>query len=183
MLWIWPKYHHIDLNKLTRLTNCSRRLFFYLHIVVLLQLLHLTWHFATHGLQHAWLPCPSLSHRVCSYSCPLCWWCHPTISSFVFPFFSHPWSFPASESFPMSQLFASGGQSIGASASASVLPMNIQGWFILGLTGLISLLSNRLSRNFSNTITQKHQSFTAHPSLWSNFYFRTWLLEKPCIRL
>ena len=83
----------------------------------------------------------------------------------------------------MSQLFASGGQSTRASASASVPSMNIQGWFILGLTDLISLVSNRLSRNFSSTIPQKHQPFTAQPSLWSNFYFHTWLLEKPYLRL
>ena len=97
-----------------------------------------------HGLQHTRLPCPALSPGVCSTSCPLSQWCHPTISSSVIPFSSCPQSFPASGSYPMSQLFASGGQSIGASASASVLPMNIQGWFPLGLTGLSSLLTNRL---------------------------------------
>ena len=86
-----------------------------------------------HGLQHARLPCPSLSPRVCSHSCPLSWWCHPTISSSVTLFSSCPQSFPASESFPTSQLFASGGQNTGVSASVSVLPMNIQGWFPLGL--------------------------------------------------
>ena len=91
-------------------------------------------------LQHARLPCLSLSPKVCSNSCPLNWWCHPTISSSVAPFSSCPQSFPASGSFPMSQLFASGGQSIGASASASVLPMNIQGWFPLGLAGGLNLL-------------------------------------------
>ena len=89
-----------------------------------------------HGLQQIRLPCPSLSPGVCSNSCPLSWWCHPTISSSVVPFSSRLQSFPASGSFPMNQLFASGGQSIGASASASVLPMNIQDWFPLGLTGL-----------------------------------------------
>ena len=94
-----------------------------------------------HGLQHARLPCPSLSSEVCSDSCPLNWWCHPTISSSVFLFSSCPQSFPASGIFPMSWLFISGGQGIGASALASVLPMNIQGWFSLGLTPLISLLS------------------------------------------
>ena len=94
------------------------------------------------GLQHSRLPCPSLSPGVCSNSCPLSLWCHPTISSSVAPFFSCPQSFPASGSFPMSQLFTSGGQNTGASASASVLLMNIQGWFPLGLTGVISLLSN-----------------------------------------
>ena len=93
------------------------------------------------GLQHARLPCPSLSSRVCSSSCPLSWWCHLTISSSVTPFSSCPQYFPASGSFPMSQLFTLGGQIIAASASASVLPMSIQDWFPFGLTGLISLLS------------------------------------------
>ena len=95
----------------------------------------------SHGLQNARLPCPSFSPRACSNSCPLGWWCHPTISSSVVPFSSCLQSFPASGSFLMSRLFSSGGQSIGASASASVLPMNIQNWFPLGLTGLISLHS------------------------------------------
>ena len=94
-----------------------------------------------HEQQHARLPCPSLSPGDCSNSCPLSWWCHPTISSSVLPFSSCPQSFPASGSFLMGQLFTSGGQSIGASASALVLPVNIQGWFPLGLIGLISLLS------------------------------------------
>ena len=98
-----------------------------------------------HGLQHARPPCPSLSPGVCSNSCPLSRWCHPTISSSVIPFSSCLPSFPASRSFPMSWLFTSGGQSIGASASASVLPMNIQDWFPLGLTGLISLDSQESS--------------------------------------
>ena len=101
------------------------------------------------GLQHARLPCASLSPRVCSNSCPFCQWCHPTISSSVAPFSSCLQSFPASGSFPMSQFFASGGQSIGASASAPVLLMNIQDWFSLGLTDLICLLSKGLSRTFS----------------------------------
>ena len=94
-----------------------------------------------HGLQHTRLPCPSLAPRTCTNSYPLSRWCHPTISSSVIPFSSCPQSFPASGSFLISQLFASGGQSIGASTSASVPPMNIQGWFLLGLTGLISLQS------------------------------------------
>ena len=98
-----------------------------------------------HGLQHARLPCPSLLPGVCSNSCLLCWWCHPTLSSSVTAFSSCPQSFPASGSFQMSQLFASGGQSIGVSASTSVLPMNIQGWFPLGRPGLISMQSKRLS--------------------------------------
>ena len=110
-----------------------------------------------HGLQHARLPCPSLSPGVCSNSCSLSWWCRPTISSSVIPFSSCSQSFPASESFPMSQLFTSSGHSIGASASASVLPMNIQGWFPLGFTGSISLLSKGFSRVFSGTIVRKQR--------------------------
>ena len=106
-----------------------------------------------HGLQHARLPCPSPTPGACSNSCPLRQWCHPTSSFSVIPVSSWLQSFPASVSFPitMNQFFTSGGQSIGASASASVLPMNIQDWFLLGLTGLI-LLSKGLSRVFSNTI-------------------------------
>ena len=121
------------------------------------------------GLQHTRLPCPSLSPWACSNSCPLNRRCHPTISSSVVPFSSCLQSFPASGSFPMSQFFTSGGQSIGASASASVLPMNIQDWSPLGWTGLISLQSKGLSRVFSNTTVQKHQFFSAQLSLWSNF--------------
>ena len=104
-----------------------------------------------HARQHSRPPCPSPTPRVCSDSCPLSWWCYTIISSSVIPFSSHLKSFPASGSFPMSQLFASGGQSIGVSASTSVLPMNIQDWFPLGWTGRISLLSKGLSRVFSNT--------------------------------
>ena len=119
-----------------------------------------------HGLQHTRLPCPSPSPRACSNLGPLSQWCHPTISSSITPFSSCLQSFPASGSFPMSQLFTSGGQSIGASASTSVLPMNIQDWFPLGLSGLISLLSKGLSRIFSNTTVQKHQFSSAQLSLW-----------------
>ena len=118
-----------------------------------------------HGLQHARPPCPSPTPRVYSNSCPLSWWCHPTISCSVVPFSYCPQSFPASGSFQMSQFFASGGQSIGASALASVLPMNIQDWFPLGWTGWISLLSKGLSRVFSNTTVQKHQFFGTQLSL------------------
>ena len=107
-------------------------------------------------LQHARPPCPSPTPGVYPNSCPLSWWCHPTTSSSVIPF-SCLQSFLASGSFPMSRFFASGSQSIGASASASVLPMNIQDWFPLGLTGWISLPSMGLSRVFSNTTVQKHQ--------------------------
>ena len=118
----------------------------------------------SHRLWHARLPCSSPSPGVCSNSYPSSWWCHPTISSSMVPFFSCLLSFPASGSFQMSQFFPLGGQSIGASASASVLPMNIQDWFPLGWTGLISLQSKGLSRVFSNTTVQKHQLFSAQPS-------------------
>ena len=118
-----------------------------------------------HGLQHARLPCSSPTPGTCSNSCPLSWWCHPTISSSVVPFSSCLQSLPASGSFPVSQFFASGGQSTGLSASASVLPMNIQDWFPLGWTGWISLQSKGLSRVFSNTTVQKHQFFSAQFSL------------------
>ena len=121
-----------------------------------------------HGLQHARPPCPSPTSGVYSNSCPSSWWCHPTISSSVVPFSSCPQSFPASGSFQMSQLFASCGQSIRASASTSVLPMNIQDWFSLGWTGWISFQSNGLSRVFSNTTVQKHQFFGTQLSLQSN---------------
>ena len=129
-----------------------------------------------HGLQHARLPCPSLSPRVCSNSCPLSWWCHLTISSSIASFSSCPQSFPASGSFLMNLLFTSDGQSIGA--SASVLPINIQGWFSLGLTDLISLLSKGLSRAFSSTTVRKYQFFSAQPSLRCNSHICTWLLEE-----
>ena len=130
-----------------------------------------------HGLQHARLPCLSLSPRVCSNSWPLIQWCHPTIFTSGALFSSCPRSFLASGAFPMSWLFVSGGQSIGASASASVLPMYIQGWFPLGLTGLISLQSKGLSRVFSSTTVWKHQFLGTQTSLWSNSYIHTWLLE------
>ena len=129
----------------------------------------------THGLQHTRLPCPSPTPGACSNSCPLSRWCHPTISSSVILFCLQ--SFPASGSFPMNWLFASCGQNIGA--SASVLPMNIQDWFPLGLTGLIFLQSKGLSRVFSNTTVQKHQFFGAQLSSQSNSLIHTWLLEKP----
>ena len=130
-----------------------------------------------HGLQHAMLSCPSLSPGVCSNVCPLSQWCHSTISSSVTPFSSHPQSFAASGSFSISRLFASGDQNSGA--SASVLQMNIQGWFPLELTGLISLQSKGLSKVFSSTMIEKHQFFSTQPSLWSNSQIHTWLLEKP----
>ena len=113
-----------------------------------------------HGLQRARAPCPSPTPEAYSNSCPSSQQCHPTISSSVTPFSSCPQSFPASGSFQMSQLFASGGQRIGVSALASVLPMNIQDWFPLEGTSWISLQSKGLSRVFSNTTVQKHQFFS-----------------------
>ena len=142
-------------------------------------LLSCVWLFVTPWLQHTRLPCPSLSSWVCWNSCSLSQWCHPIISSSVTSFSSCPQSFPASGSLPTSRLFTSGGQSIGASGSASVLPMNILGWFPLGLTSLISWQSKRLSKVFSSTIVQKHLFFGAQLSLWSNSHSHTWLLEKP----
>ena len=130
------------------------------------------------GLQHVRLPFPLLSPIVCSNSYPLSRWCHPSISSSAAPFSFCLQSFPTSESLTMSWLFTSGGPSIGASPSASVLSMNIQGWFPLGLTGLISLLSKGLSRILFNNTVWKHQFFSTQPSLWSNSQHHTWLLEK-----
>ena len=118
-----------------------------------------------HEPQHARPPCPSPTPGVYSNSCPLSQWCHPTISSFVVPFSSRLQSFPASGSFPVSQLFTSGGQSIGVSASTLVLPMNTQDWSPLGWAGWISLQSRGLSRVFSNITVQKHQFFGPQLSL------------------
>ena len=132
----------------------------------------------SHGLQHARLPCPSPSPRVCSNSCPLSRWYHPNISSTVAPFSSCLQSFPASGSFLMSQLFTSGGQSIGVSASTSFLPMNIQDWSPLGWTVWISLKSKGLSRVFSSSTIQKHQFFVARPSSWVNFHIHTLSMGK-----
>ena len=150
-----------------------------------------TWRcmFVVHSLHHVrlfatpWtaacqLPCPSSSPGACSNSCQLIQWCHPTISSSVVPF-SCLQAFPASASFPVSQHFVSGGQIIEASASLPVPPKNIQNWFPLGLTGLISLHSKGLSRIFSNTTVQKLQIFGTQHSLWSNTHIHTWLLKKP----
>ena len=132
-----------------------------------------------HGLQHARLPCPSLTPGVYSNSCPLSRWCRPTISSSVISFSSCLQSSPASGSFPMSHFFTSGDQSIGVSASASVLSVNIQEWFPLGWTGWISLLSKGLSRVLSNTTVQKHQLLSTQLSLESNSHIHTCLLEQP----
>ena len=132
-----------------------------------------------HESQHTRPPCPSPTPGVHSNSCLSSQWCHPTISSSVIPFSSCPQSLPASVSFPMSQLFAWGGQSIGVSALASVLPMNTKDWSSLEWTGWISLQSKGLSRVFSNTTVQKHQFFGAQLSLQSRFHIHTWPLEKP----
>ena len=128
-----------------------------------------------HGLQHARPPCPSPTPGAYSNSCPLSQWCHPAISFSVVPFSSLLRSFPASGSFQMSQFFTSGGQNIGVSASASVLPKNIQDWFPLEWTGWISLQSKGLSRAFSNTTVQKHQFFSTQLSSQSNFHIHTTL--------
>ena len=132
-----------------------------------------------HGLQHTRLPCLSPTPGACSDSRPLSQSCHPMISSSVVPFSSCPQSLSASEPFPMSQLFTWGGQSIGVSALASVLPKNTQDWSPLGWTGWISLQSKRLSGIFSNTTVQKHQFFGAQHSSQSNSHIHTWPQEKP----
>ena len=132
-----------------------------------------------HESQHSRPPCPSPTPGVHSNSRPSSQWCHPAILSSVVPFSSSPQSHPASESFPMSQLFAQGGQSIGVSAPASVLPVNTQDWYPLERTGWISLQSKGLSRVFSNTTGQNHQFFDTQLSSQSNSHIHTWLLEKP----
>ena len=167
-IWKHPNYASID--------GWIKQLLLFSHSVMFDSL----W---AHGLQHTRLPCPLPSPRACSNSCLSSRWCHPTILSSVIPFSSWLQSFLASGSFLMSQLFASGGQSIGASASASVLLMNIQDWFPLGLTGWISLQTKGLSRVFSNTTVQMHQFFGAQSSLCSNSHIHTWLLEKPYLWL
>ena len=132
-----------------------------------------------HESQHARLPCPSPTPGVYPNSCALSWWCHPAITSCVLPFSSCPLSLPASGSFPVSQLFAWGGQSIGVLPSASVFPMNTQDWSPLGWTGWISWQSKGLSRVFSSTTVQKHQFFGAQLSSQSNSHIHTWPQEKP----
>ena len=132
-----------------------------------------------HELQHSRPPCPSPTPGVYPNSCSLSRWCHPTISSSVVPFSCCPQSFPESGSFQMIQLFTWGGQSVGVSASASVLPMNTQDWSPLRWTGWISFQSKGLSRVFSNTTVQKHQFFGAQLSSQSNSHIHTWPLEKP----
>ena len=132
-----------------------------------------------HELQHARPPCLSQTPGVHPNSCPSSQWCHPAIWSSVVPFSSWPQSLPASESFPMNQLFIWGGQSPGVSALASFLPKKSQGWSPSEWTGWISLQSKGLSRVFSNTTVQKHQFFGAQPSSQSNSHIHTWPLEKP----
>ena len=169
--WVSCKHHIEFLNKsstLCLLVGAFIQLTFkviligmYFLLFCSVQLLSRVRLFATPWMQHTRPPCPSPTARVYSNSCPLSQWCHPTISSSVIAFSSCPQSFPASGFFQMSQFFASGGQNIGVSASASVLPMTIQDWFPLGWTGWISLLSKGLSRVFSNTTVQKHLFFGA----------------------
>ena len=133
-----------------------------------------------HGLQHARLSCASPTPRTCSNSSPLSRWCHPASHLILcYHLLLLPSVFPSIRVFPICPFFASDGQSIRASPLASVLPVNIQDWFPLGLTGLISLHSKGLSRVFSNTIVQKHQFFGTQLSLWSNSHIHAWLLEKP----
>ena len=160
---------NIDLNMYTNLYTCIHtytHVYTYPYIYILLfRCQVVSDSLRPHGLPHGRPPCPSPSPGVWPSSCPLHWWCHQTTSSSVTLFSFCLQSFPALGSFPMSRLFISGGQSIGTSASASVLPMSIQGWFPLGLTCLISLLSKGLSRVFSSTPVQKHQFFNALPSL------------------
>ena len=133
----------------------------------------------SHELHHARPPCPSPAPGVHPNSCPSSPWSHPAILSSVVPFSSCPQSLPASESFPMSQLFTWGGQSTGVSVLASVLPKKSQGWSPSEWTGWISLQSKGLSRVFSNTTVETHQFFSAQPSSQSNSHIHTWLLEKP----
>ena len=130
-----------------------------------------------HGLQYARLPCPSPTPKVCSDSCPLSRWCHPTISSSVIPFSSCLQSFPASGSFLVSQFFATGGQSFGVSASTSVLPMNIQDWFPLGLTDLLAFQGTL--RSLLQHYSSKGSVLWCSAFLYSNSHIHTWLLEKP----
>ena len=174
LLQLEPKPHHRKLTGWKSRGFCTRWrdkvVLLFSHSVVSNSLL-------PHGLQHARLSCPSPVPGASSNSCPLSWWCHPTISSSVIPFSSCLPSFTASGTFPMSQQFTSGGT--GASVSASVLPKNIQGLFPPGLPDLVSLQSKGLSRVFSNTTVQKHQLFSSQLSLWSNCHIHTWLLEKP----
>ena len=177
-LWKWDEYvWSLGIYILVIIKHRLRPSVFVIEIVVIVQ-----------SLSHVWLlvipwisrfPGPLLSPGVCSNSYPVSQSCHPTISSSIAPFSSYPQSSPLSESFPMSWLFASCGQSVRALASASVLPMNIQGWFPLGLTGWISLQSKGLLSNVFSKTVWKHQFFGAQPSLGSTSHIYKWLLEKP----
>ena len=158
---------------------CIEVILCWVHQFSSVQLLSCVWLFATPWPQHDRPPSPSPAPRVYPNSCPLSWWHHPTISSSVIPFSSCPQSLPASESFPMSQLFTWGGQSIGVSASESFLPKKSQGWCPSEWTGWISLQSKGLSKVFSNTTVQKHQFFSTQPSSQSNSHIHTWPQEKP----
>ena len=135
-----------------------------------------------HGLQHTGLPCPSSIPGACLNSCPSSWWCHPTLSSSVVPF-SHLKSFPVSGSFSMSQFFTSGGQNIGISASASVLPMNIQDWISFRIDWLDLLAVQGTFKSLLQHHSSVHHFFSAQLSLWSNSHIHTWLLEKPYLWL
>ena len=163
--------------------SCRRNAFRFLLLSIILALFSLVAQLyptlQPHESQHARPPCPSPTPGVYSNSCPLSKWCHPAISSSVVPFSSCPQSLPVSGSFPMSQSFTWGGQSIGVSASASVLPMNTEDWSPSGWTGWISLQSKGLSRVFSNTTVQKQQFFSTQLSSQSNYHIHTWPLEKP----
>ena len=184
ILYVWQTQDEIFIAKLLRAFTITLHYDFpsgrldsqYFVVVQSLSQVDSLW---PHGLQHTRLPCLSPSPGVCPNSCPLNLWCHQTISSSVVPFSSFLQSFPALGSFPMSGLFTSGGQSIGTSVLTSVLPMNIHVWFPLEFTGLISLLSKRLSRVFSRIKVWKNQFFHTQLSLWSNSHTYTWLLEKP----
>ena len=157
-MWFDVKLNTINRKKDISFTSPNMMMVQFSHLIVSDSL----W---PHWLQHTRLPCPSPIPRAHSNSCPSSQWCHPTISCSVIPFSSHLQSFQASGSFQMSQFFTWGGQSIGVSASASVLPMNIQDWFPLRWTGWISLQSKGLSRVFSKITVQKHQFFSAQLSL------------------
>ena len=148
-------------------------------VVVVAQVPSCVRFFTTHGPLHTRPPCPTLSPKVCPSSRPLHWWCHPVMSSSDALFSFRPQSFPASGTFPMSWPFISGNQNTGALALASVLPMSIQGWFPLKLTGLIILMSKGLSGVFYSTAVERHQFFGALPSLWSSFHNSTWPLGRP----
>ena len=158
-------YYRIPLPKTPVCIHTSISRIYSLYIPIQFSCSVLSNYLWLHGLQNTRPPCPSPTPGAYSNSCSLSWWCHPTISSFVDPFSSRLQSFLASGSFQMSQLFTSGGQSIGISASASLLPMNIQDWFPLGWTSWISLQSKWLSRVFSNTTVQKLQFFGTQLSL------------------